>query len=107
MTNDMYPRSITPDGTLKGNDDWVVGPTKICVGASIGAGAVLLPDITIGRFALIAAGAVVTKSVPDHGLVVGVPARLIGYACSCGLPMKKRDQDYYCAKCNWSYTPQE
>ena len=76
MTNDEYPRAITPDGQLKGNDDWTVGPIVIRYGASIGACSVILPNVMVGRFALVAAGAVVTRSVPDHGLVVGVPARV-------------------------------
>lgn len=107
MTNDVYPRAITPEGKLKGNDDWEVGPTYIAYGASIGAGSVLLPNIRIGAFALVAAGAVVTRSVPDHGIVVGVPARLVGYACKCGRPMKKQGDEYHCEKCNWSYHPKE
>ena len=107
MTNDIYPRAINPDGSLKGNDDWEVGPTTICQGASIGAGALLLPGIKIGKFALVAAGAVVTKPVPNHGLVAGVPARLLGYACSCGRTAIKREQDYYCTTCNWTFKPEE
>lgn len=83
FTNDKLPRAINPDGSLKGNDDWTVGKTRVCYGASIGAGSVILPDVTIGRFALVGAGAVVTRDVPDHGLVVGNPARLIGYVCKC------------------------
>ena len=74
LTNDRNPRAITSDGHLKGNDDWVVGPILIKYGASIGAGSVILPNVTIGRFALIGAGAVVTREVPDHGLVVGNPS---------------------------------
>jgi acetyltransferase-like isoleucine patch superfamily enzyme len=84
LTNDRQPRAINPDGSLKGNDDWQVGPIHIGYGASIGAGCILLPDITVGRFAMTAAGAVVTRDVPDHGLVVGAPARLVGYVCRCG-----------------------
>lgn len=84
LTNDRQPRAINPDGSLKGEDDWQVGPITVGYGASIGAGSILLPDVTIGRFAMIAAGAVVTRNVPDHGLVAGVPARLVGYVCSCG-----------------------
>jgi acetyltransferase-like isoleucine patch superfamily enzyme len=84
ITNDLYPRAINPDGTLKGNDDWEVGPVRIGYGAAVGARAVILPDVTIGRFAMVGAGAVVTRDVPPHGLVVGNPARLIGYVCACG-----------------------
>jgi UDP-2-acetamido-3-amino-2,3-dideoxy-glucuronate N-acetyltransferase len=84
LTNDKYPRAITPDGRLKGDADWVLGKIRVCYGASLGAGAIIVPDVTIGRFAVVAAGAVVTESVPDYGLVVGVPARLIGFVCACG-----------------------
>lgn len=84
LTNDRFPRAITEDGGLKGSDDWEVGPILVRRGASIGAGAIVLPGVTIGRFALVAAGAVVTASVPDHGLVIGTPARLAGYVCACG-----------------------
>lgn len=105
FTNDLYPRAITPDGKLKGNDDWEVGPILIKYGASIGTGAIIIPNVTIGKFALIAAGAVVSRSVPDHGLVMGVPARLVGYVCRCGLRMQPQGDEYFCSKCNWSYKP--
>jgi len=105
MTNDAYPRAITPDGQLKGNDDWDVGPILLRYGASIGACSVIVPNVTIGRFALVAAGAVVTRSVPDHGLVVGVPARLVGYACRCGRPMEKMGADWRCRVDGWTFTP--
>ncbi len=107
FTNDVYPRAINPDGTLKGNDDWEIGPITIRYGASIGTGAVIIPNVTVGRFALVAAGAVVTKSVPDHGLVVGVPARLVGYACKCGRKMTRTGDAYHCEKCQWTYHPEE
>ncbi|HEX9036769.1 MAG TPA: acyltransferase [Ktedonobacterales bacterium] len=82
--NDVLPRSITPDGRLKGNNDWEVGPVTVRYGASVGAGSIVLPNVTVGRFALVGAGSVVTRSVPDHGLVYGNPARLRGYVCACG-----------------------
>lgn len=82
--NDMLPRAVTLDGRLKGNDDWEVGPTVVRYGASVGAGSIILPNVTIGSFALVGAGSVVTRSVPDHGLVYGNPARLRGYVCACG-----------------------
>jgi len=107
FTNDIYPRAINPDGTLKGADDWEVGPTRVGYGASIGSGAIVLPNVTIGRFALVAAGAVVTRSVPDHGLVVGVPARLVGYACRCGRRMTPQGDGYFCSVCQWTYHPEE
>ena len=79
FTNDKMPRAINPDGSLKGNDDWEVSPVLVKRGASIGANATILPGITIGRFALVGAGSVVTKDVPDFGLVLGNPAKLVGY----------------------------
>jgi acetyltransferase-like isoleucine patch superfamily enzyme len=84
ITNDKYPRAITPDGKLKAATDWEVGRTLIREGASVGAGSVILPEVTIGRFALVGAGAVVTADVPDYGLVMGSPAALRGFVCSCG-----------------------
>ncbi len=107
LTNDRHPRSITSDGQLKGNDDWVVGPILIKYGASIGAGSLILPNVTIGRFALVGAGAVVTRNVPDHGLVVGTPARLVGYVCHCGKKMAQQDKTWYCSACDWRFVPEE
>lgn len=83
-TNDLRPRAIFPDGRPRGASDWTVTRTRICYGASIGAGAVIICGVTIGRFAMVAAGAVVTRDVPDHGLVRGNPARLVGAVCECG-----------------------
>jgi UDP-2-acetamido-3-amino-2,3-dideoxy-glucuronate N-acetyltransferase len=84
VTNDRVPRAITPQGRLKSADDWEVGPTLLRYGCSIGAGAIVLPNVTIGRFALIGSGAVVTGAVSDHALLVGNPARIAGYVCACG-----------------------
>lgn len=105
ITNDLYPRAINPDGTQKSGDDWEVGPVRICYGAAIGARAVILPSITIGRFAMVGAGAVVTSNVPPHGLVVGTPARLVGYACACGRPLKPagNGSGLVCAHCQTAY----
>ncbi len=69
---------------LKGASDWEVGETVIRYGASIGAGAIIVTGVEVGRFAMVGAGAVVTRDVPAHGLVLGVPARLVGYVCACG-----------------------
>jgi len=78
FANDLKPRAINPDGTLKSADDWVVSPTLIKYGASIGMGSNILCGLTIGRWAMVGMGAVVVKDVPDYGLVVGNPAKLIG-----------------------------
>ena len=83
LTNDKYPRAITADGRLKTAADWRAGTVLIREGASLGAGSIVLPDVTVGRFALVGAGSVVTADVPDHGLVMGAPARLRGFVCRC------------------------
>lgn len=83
FTNDLLPRAITPDGKLKSADDWEITPTLVKYGASIGAGAVIVCGITIGEFALVGAGSVVTRDVAPHGLVFGNPARHRGYVCRC------------------------
>ncbi len=87
-TNDKNPRAINPDGSLKGASDWVLSKTLIRRGAAVGAKAVLLP-VTIGEFALVGAGAVVTKDVPAYGVVIGNPARLIGSVCKCAKKLEK------------------
>lgn len=78
FTNDRFPAAANADGSLKGAADWTCLPTRIGHGASIGSHATILPDLTIGRHALVAAGAVVTRDVPDYAIVAGVPARVIG-----------------------------
>ncbi|MCL5959915.1 MAG: acetyltransferase [Chloroflexi bacterium] len=84
FTNDKHPRAVNGDGSLKMDADWELGKTVVQHAASLGAGSIVLPNITIGRFAMVAAGSVVVHSVPDHGLVVGAPAKLEGYVCKCG-----------------------
>lgn len=83
FTNDLFPRAITPDGKLKSADDWKITPTLVKYGASIGAGAVIVCGVTIGEFALIGSGSVVTRDVAPHTLVFGNPARPHGYVCRC------------------------
>ena len=84
FTNDKLPRAVNPDGSLKGAVDWTVSPTRVREGAAIGAHSVVLPGVTIGRWAMVGSGAVVTRDVPDYGLVWGNPARLHGFVCPCG-----------------------
>jgi UDP-2-acetamido-3-amino-2,3-dideoxy-glucuronate N-acetyltransferase len=101
LTNDRLPRAINPDGTLKSDADWQVGPILIKRGASIGARAVVLPGITSGSFARVGAGSVVTRDVPDQGLVFGNPARLNGYVCTCGKRLDAAGVDgWLCVPCN-------
>jgi UDP-2-acetamido-3-amino-2,3-dideoxy-glucuronate N-acetyltransferase len=105
LTNDKLPRAINPDGSLKSDADWEVSPTLIERGASIGAGAVILPGVTVGEFALVGAGAVVTRDVPAHGLVYGNPACVHGYVCRCGRPLNELpDNQWKCEVCNEFYT---
>lgn len=107
LTNDRTPRAITPDGRLKGNDDWTVGPILVKYGASVGARSVVLPNVTIGRFSMIGAGSVVTRDVPECGLVIGNAARLIGYVCRCGTKMEQRGTLWHCPDCDWTFGAQE
>jgi UDP-2-acetamido-3-amino-2,3-dideoxy-glucuronate N-acetyltransferase len=76
--NDRHPRATNPDGSLQTEADWSVEPTRVCRGASIGSGAVIMAGVTIGERALVGAGAVVTKDVAPSAVVAGVPARLLG-----------------------------
>ena len=78
FTNDKFPRATTDDGRLQGADDWAVERTRVCRRASIGSNATILCGITIGEGATVGAGAVVTKDVPPHCVVAGVPARVVG-----------------------------
>jgi acetyltransferase-like isoleucine patch superfamily enzyme len=103
FTNDMYPRSVTPDGRLLDHDDWPAIATLVRYGASIGAGAVIVAGVTIGRWAMVGAGAVVTEDVPEYGLVVGRPARHIGYVCECGHPTADVGSIWRCSDCGRSY----
>jgi UDP-2-acetamido-3-amino-2,3-dideoxy-glucuronate N-acetyltransferase len=80
FTNDKFPRSINPDGSLQQATDWELVPTLVKRGASLGANATILCGVTIGEFAMVGAGAVVTKDVPDYAIVAGVPARIVGDA---------------------------
>lgn len=98
FTNDIYPRSFSMD--------WEVIPTVVRRGASIGANATIVCGVTIGEYAMVGAGAVVTKDVPPHGLVVGNPARLVGFVCFCGKPLRDEEKVregevvvYKCGKC--------
>jgi UDP-2-acetamido-3-amino-2,3-dideoxy-glucuronate N-acetyltransferase len=84
LTNDTYPRAINPDGTQKSAGDWEAVGVTIGDGAAIGARSVCVAPVTIGAWALVAAGSVVTDDVPDHALVAGVPARRVGWVGRTG-----------------------
>jgi UDP-2-acetamido-3-amino-2,3-dideoxy-glucuronate N-acetyltransferase len=101
LTNDRLPRAVNPDGSLKEADDWVVGPILVCEGAAVGACAVVLPGVTIGRWAMVGAGTVVTRDVPDYGLAWGNPAQLRGFVCPCGhrLGLEEEGEETVALRC--------
>ncbi len=92
FTNDRFPRAF--------NNDYEVGQTVVRQGASICANATVRCDVTIGKYATVAAGSVVTKDVPDHALVMGVPAKEAGWVCKCG---KALDEENKCPYCDRHY----
>jgi len=99
FTNDKLPRAINPNGTIQKITDWILKKTIVMKGASIGANSTILPGIKIGQFALVGAGSVVTKTVPDHALAYGNPARIKGYVCYCGQRKFKNNKIKTCPKC--------
>lgn len=90
LTNDHNPRSVDPEGKQKRGGDWEAVGVKVAEGASLGARSVCVAPVRIGAWAMVAAGAVVTKDVPDFGLVVGVPARRIGWVGRSGVKLVER-----------------
>jgi acetyltransferase-like isoleucine patch superfamily enzyme len=102
FTNDYLPRAVNPDLSLKTAADWEVGKTLVREGASVGACSVVVTGVTIGRWALVGAGSVVTRDVPDHALVYGHPARLQGWVCQCARRLEPRGSQGWCAACQRS-----
>ena len=95
LANDMFPRSVDVSGKLKRAEDWHAEGVVIGRGASIGARAVVLPGRLIGQYALVAAGAVVTRNVPDFALVVGVPARQAGWVGRSGRTLDEQGEGWW------------
>ncbi|MFE6023498.1 phosphopantetheine-binding protein [Streptomyces sp. NPDC056441] len=100
LLEDPAPRATTPDGRRKGSDDWTRHPVTIGTGATIGAGAAVAPGVTVGAHALVAVGAIVLRDVPAHGLVIGNPARQVGWVCRCGQTL---DPVLHCTTCQRVY----
>jgi UDP-2-acetamido-3-amino-2,3-dideoxy-glucuronate N-acetyltransferase len=96
FTNVFNPRSEIPRMSE-------LRQTLVKRGATLGANSTILCGITIGQYALIGAGAVVTKDVPDHALVVGNPARVTGWMCGCGVKLKMKGTKGACPTCGKQY----
>jgi acetyltransferase-like isoleucine patch superfamily enzyme len=96
LTNDQYPRAVNTNLTLKNASDWIPVGVSIGAGASIGAGSICVAPVQIGKWALIAAGAVVTKNVPNFALVAGVPARQIGWVGKSGYKLENHNGYFRC-----------
>lgn len=103
FTNDHFPRAVGPDGRLKSADDWDPVGVTVRTGASIGARAVCVAPVIVGRWAMVAAGAVVVRDVPDFALVVGVPARRVGWVGRAGLPLEPDGDGWRCPRTGETY----
>jgi acetyltransferase-like isoleucine patch superfamily enzyme len=109
FTNDRVPRAINRDGSQKTDADWEVTPILVRRGAAIGANSTILPGVTIGRWAMVGAGSVVTRDVADWELVAGNPARRIGGACPCGEPLRDTETGPFrgpCPRCGSDFPPE-
>jgi UDP-2-acetamido-3-amino-2,3-dideoxy-glucuronate N-acetyltransferase len=104
FTNDLYPRSprISQVRNRYADRRWLA-PTVVKRGASLGAGAVILPGLTIGEFCMVGAGSIVTKSFPPHSLIVGAPARARSRVCQCGQPLIFSNDSATCAECGLAF----
>jgi len=107
MTNDRYPRAITPEGAPKTADDWDPVGVTVEYGASVGAAAVCVAPITIGTWATVAAGAVVVSDVAPYGLVVGVPARRVAWVGRAGRVLDRVDGGWRCPVTGDRFTENE
>lgn len=97
LTNDVYPRAINADGSIKSGHDWEAVGVTVLEGASIGARSVCVAPITIGRWAMIGAGSTVVNDVPDYGLMVGIPARRIGWVGPAGQRLQQTStREWHC-----------
>jgi UDP-2-acetamido-3-amino-2,3-dideoxy-glucuronate N-acetyltransferase len=108
FTNDRFPRAINVDGSRKTDSDWEVTPTLVRRGAALGANSTILAGVTIGRWAMVGSGSVVTRDVADHELVTGNPARRLGAACPCGQSLLDVDGRPFagaCPRCGDAFPP--
>lgn len=104
FTNDPFPRSPRLSEAKKRyqSRDWF-RPTLVKHGASLGAACVIIAGVTVGEFAMVGAGSIVTKNVQDHALIIGNPARQIGWVCKCGIKLSFNQQNAVCRECGLEY----
>ena len=104
FTNDLHPRAVNEDGSTKTENDWTKQAVVVKYGASIGAGAICVAPVAIGKWSMIAAGSVVVKDVPNFALVAGIPAKQIGWVGKSGEKLiKENEETYRCPKTGKKY----
>jgi UDP-2-acetamido-3-amino-2,3-dideoxy-glucuronate N-acetyltransferase len=104
FTNDLHPRAVNEDGSTKNESDWTKQAVVVRSASSIGAGAICVAPVTIGNWAMVAAGSVVVKNVPNFALVAGIPAKQIGWVGKSGEKIIKEDEETYrCPKIGKKY----
>jgi acetyltransferase-like isoleucine patch superfamily enzyme len=110
FTNDRVPRAVNVDGSVKTDDDWEVSPILVRRGAALGANSTILPGVTIGTWAMVGSGSVVTRDVGAYELVAGNPARRLGSACPCGQPLRDTEGEPFagpCPRCGEPFPPED
>jgi len=107
FTNDEFPRAVNIDGSPKSEADWTAVAVVVDDGAAIGARAVCIAPVRIGAWALVAAGAVVTRDVPAHAIVAGVPARRVGWVGRAGRPLIADGESWICPETGERYVAHE
>jgi len=104
FTNDLYPRSPRlPQAQKRYSSRGWLSPVLVKQGASLGAGAVILAGITVGEFAMVGAGVVVTRDVPPYALMIGNPARVHAWVCQCGQPLRFQGWTATCVDCGLTF----
>lgn len=103
LTNDQFPRAVTFEGELKRADHWVPVGVTVRQGASLGAGAICVAPVTIGEWAMVGAGSTVTKDVAAHSIVLGSPARHVGWVGRAGKPLRVTSGTYVCPETGEAY----
>lgn len=110
FTNDHLPRALNMLGDLKSSSDWEQVGVKVQEGASLGAGVICVAPVNVGRWSMIGAGAIVTENVPDFALMIGVPAKRIGWVSEAGIrlfPSNTNKENWICPKTDFRYRESE